>query len=327
METIKNCGNCFKKIDSSKIILHEAYCFRHIKKCQECDMMLNKNCLKDHKNEYHKKIICNYCEENFEISKKESHLEICKKIPKKCLYCQLNYPVNLFNTHFEICSNRTKSCNYCQKFITNKFFEKHQEICVLEFSKKVNCKSCNKMFKKKNNYKKEEGFICKKCSIPHKIITKKNIDSKICYKCMKKINHKIFNTHIKMCGIAKIKKKICKFCKNSVLEKRMESHKNFCIKLRKKKYDENKKIKENNKILDFSMDFKILQKKKYDKNIIENNIEKIVKLKDNIMTNKDLDLRNLEKDENFSNERKINFQTMTEDEALAYAIQQSQIHQ
>ena len=78
---------------------------------------------------------------------------------------------------------------------------------------------------------------------------------------MKKINNKTYNTHIKLCGVFQSKKKICKNCKNTVLEKRMESHKNFCIKQRKKY------IKIKNNVLDLSKDF--------NKNIIKKKVNKV----------------------------------------------------
>ena len=135
--------------------------------------MINKRDLETHFDKNHKKIICNYCIANFKISNKEFHLEICEKKPKKCLFCQLNYSINLFNDHFEMCSSRTKSCIYCQKYISNKNYIKHEKVCLLELSRKVNCKNCKKSFKKTKDYKEGKDFKCKKCLIPHKIITKK----------------------------------------------------------------------------------------------------------------------------------------------------------
>ena len=56
----KQCGNCDQMIDKSKFMIHEAYCIRHLYKC-ECGEIVCKAEREDHEEEKHVSVACKHC--------------------------------------------------------------------------------------------------------------------------------------------------------------------------------------------------------------------------------------------------------------------------
>lgn len=68
-EKVMKCSHCSQLLPESKLDLHEAYCRRNRIKCDKCSEFIDKNEVEAHENEVHKKVICQYCKWQMEVSK------------------------------------------------------------------------------------------------------------------------------------------------------------------------------------------------------------------------------------------------------------------
>lgn len=49
------------KLEMSKVVVHEAYCYRHMLKCDICSEMIKRKEMDEHLKECDLKINCSYC--------------------------------------------------------------------------------------------------------------------------------------------------------------------------------------------------------------------------------------------------------------------------
>ena len=50
-----NCGNCHQNFPEMKILLHESYCIKHVRKCINCDDFIDNSMIEEHNDEKYKK--------------------------------------------------------------------------------------------------------------------------------------------------------------------------------------------------------------------------------------------------------------------------------
>lgn len=156
------CGNCKSFIDSAKIPLHEAFCYRNNVRCscgevfpkaipnthwhcEKCPDIHGESALFKFKHDklFHSRpYMCDKCDDNTEYS---SFLELvqhhkansCASRLHECQFCHLILPqgeatfedrfLNL--THHENeCGNKTAECYQCGKFLRNKDLASHMKI-------------------------------------------------------------------------------------------------------------------------------------------------------------------------------------------------------
>ena len=62
VEESKQCSNCERQIEVSKLRMHEIGCVRRYYKCKECGEVVAKAEREEHEEEAHKLIQCQYCQ-------------------------------------------------------------------------------------------------------------------------------------------------------------------------------------------------------------------------------------------------------------------------
>ena len=126
----KQCSNCDQMIDKSKFMLHEAYCVRHMYKCQ-CGEVVCKEDKEEHEEEKHVLVKCQYCD--FEALKHlfGDHEATCDKKPKECQFCEQMIRDSDFLQHVNFCGSRTRQCEFCKRNIMMRNQKYHeQEECA-----------------------------------------------------------------------------------------------------------------------------------------------------------------------------------------------------
>jgi hypothetical protein len=119
-------------IGVSKLPIHEGYCRRNIKKCEECDEMIDINHKQDHFDEVHKKVKCDQCGTELEVKKMEGHPAVCPNRKQICTYCNLEVMVRELATHTSHCGSRTRNCQFCNKIFKLRELDAHEAGCLEE---------------------------------------------------------------------------------------------------------------------------------------------------------------------------------------------------
>ncbi|KAM3146371.1 hypothetical protein pb186bvf_001340 [Paramecium bursaria] len=125
-EPVEKCSNCGILIAESKHALHEVYCLRNNVKCQRCGQFYDKNDLEGHDEEFHTKVQCAHCKQDFDNLNNHK----CSKRPVPCKFCKLDQPNDLIFQHENVCGSRTGNCQICNKPIILRDLEKHEDTCV-----------------------------------------------------------------------------------------------------------------------------------------------------------------------------------------------------
>lgn len=107
MQDTTPCVNCSKPIPTSRLIVHETFCVRHMTKCPQCPEIVYKSELSEHIEEEH----------SF----------------SKCLFCDIELRNELLESHVIVCGSRTDQCPYCDRNIKRMDFKEHTELCAMVF--------------------------------------------------------------------------------------------------------------------------------------------------------------------------------------------------
>ncbi|CAL8091736.1 unnamed protein product [Calicophoron daubneyi] len=116
----KVCGNCQEKINASNFLIHEAYCYRCLKKCTKCKDMIQKTKWDEHFT------ACEDCGERLPICGDYEHKSSCPMRMLGCRFCGLELRATALPVHEESCGCRTEFCQRCQQFIMVREFEHHR---------------------------------------------------------------------------------------------------------------------------------------------------------------------------------------------------------
>ncbi|KRX01717.1 hypothetical protein PPERSA_01587 [Pseudocohnilembus persalinus] len=131
------CENCEKYFPESKIDLHEAYCIRNIKKCEQCGEFIDKNEIEEHNEQEHQKKPCKYCQVELEPKYLETHQELnCIKRPVQCQFCDMTVTQSEKLNHEGKCGTKTKICQFCNKYIQIRDYDTHYIMCQSDQIKK-----------------------------------------------------------------------------------------------------------------------------------------------------------------------------------------------
>lgn len=148
-QLMEKCDNCQEMFPQTKINSHFSYCRRNIKKCAQCNRMVDINYQEDHDQEFHTLAPCQYCKKQFKGDELTKHETGCTSKPKYCEYCELNIAVSQFDRHIVSCGSRTNTCPKCEKHIMLKDLAVHQVTCKGKVVEPPAPTYTNEAFKKK----------------------------------------------------------------------------------------------------------------------------------------------------------------------------------
>jgi hypothetical protein len=131
----------------SKLMLHEPYCIRNVKKCT-CGMIINIEDEVDHNNEFHIDVKCPYCSRKYPKSDILYHQENCHERKSECRYCTLQVTVGEKEEHEYICGAKTDKCDKCNKYIPIKDFDTHHCDEEIYLNKHIDVDNIPVVFKK-----------------------------------------------------------------------------------------------------------------------------------------------------------------------------------
>lgn len=114
-----------KEIPETKILLHEPFCIRTVKKCGLCKEIINIDDEDDHMKENHREITCKFCHRKFPQNLIELHFLNCEEQPAECKYCSFHLLLRDKKEHEYICGAKTEYCQNCRKFIPIKDYDAH----------------------------------------------------------------------------------------------------------------------------------------------------------------------------------------------------------
>ena len=141
MSTIK-CTNCGKDIESFKMLLHERFCSKNVRKCSLCEEPVQIDEYEEHRLTAHPDIKCSFCGNTFRNKEYNSHLKNCSKKLFECKYCGLFMNKNELNDHEYQCGSKTINCEYCNKSVTKMEYDLHLEYAC-EIKLKIDKKTAN----------------------------------------------------------------------------------------------------------------------------------------------------------------------------------------
>ena len=116
-EETKECSNCKRQIEISKIRMHEIGCARQYYRCAECGEMVAKSEREEHDEECKQLVKCQYCDFSASKFKFGRHEETCEMRPKECPWCGKTFKIEVYGDHEEMCGSRTEKCDDCQRYI------------------------------------------------------------------------------------------------------------------------------------------------------------------------------------------------------------------
>lgn len=145
-------------IGKSKLPIHEGYCYRNIKKCTDCDEMIDINSKEEHFEEHHKKVACDQCGKEMEVKQLQTHGSVCPNRKQMCTYCNLEVLARDIATHTSHCGSRTGNCQFCNRILKLREMDAHEAGCPEEMRKERERKEADqaKRFKVEEMKKKEE---------------------------------------------------------------------------------------------------------------------------------------------------------------------------
>ncbi|XP_053502842.1 XIAP-associated factor 1 isoform X2 [Ictalurus furcatus] len=147
-EELAICSHCQKDVVKTNLPMHEAHCQRFLCLCPDCEELMPKDQLEEHREEQHTPVKCKKCNMKMEKCKLADHdANECTERPQSCEYCQLDFPWSKLKEHVVACGSRTELCQDCNKYVTLKDQLQHAQTCTSEdFSFKT--KSINGNVKK-----------------------------------------------------------------------------------------------------------------------------------------------------------------------------------
>lgn len=140
---IKILKSSDKQIPTNKWILHENFCVQHVKKCDICGEIINREEEEDHIQDVHSKRKCDICEEEFQGVEFYNHKQTCLK-KDICNFCKKEFPPKVIQNHIKNCDLNLFNCNYCFSDYPIKDKHDHEYFCG---SKTEKCSRCNKFIK------------------------------------------------------------------------------------------------------------------------------------------------------------------------------------
>ena len=85
-EETKECSNCNRQIEVSKIRMHEIGCARQYYRCKQCNEMVLKSEREEHEEECANRIKCKYCDFEFLDQSLELIRQLDKMMSDGCRY-------------------------------------------------------------------------------------------------------------------------------------------------------------------------------------------------------------------------------------------------
>ena len=113
----KQCSNCERQIEVSKIRMHEIGCARQYYKCKECGEIVAKGEREEHEEEAHRPVKCQYCSYEAPAAKFGQHEDTCEMRPKECPWCGKTFRIEQYVDHEELCGSRTEKCDDCERYV------------------------------------------------------------------------------------------------------------------------------------------------------------------------------------------------------------------
>ena len=132
--------NSEKQIPANKWILHENYCVQHVKKCETCGEIINKEEEEEHIQEFHSKRKCEICREDFLGENYFTHKQTCL-IKPKCKFCHKDFAPKTIENHEKNCYLNLFYCNFCFTDHPVKDKRDHVYFCGAKTEK---CARCDK---------------------------------------------------------------------------------------------------------------------------------------------------------------------------------------
>jgi len=132
--------NSEKQIPANKWILHENYCVQHVKKCETCGEIINKEEEEEHIQEYHSKRKCEICREDLTGENYFTHKQTCL-IKPKCKFCHKDFAPKTIENHEKNCCLNLFYCNFCFSDHPVKDKRDHVYFCGAKTEK---CARCDK---------------------------------------------------------------------------------------------------------------------------------------------------------------------------------------
>ena len=84
----KMCATCERPIELAKFRMHEIGCARSNYKCTICGDIVAKSEREEHEKEAHVKVVCQFCDIQFEKKQFIGHEDTCFMRPQPCKYCE-----------------------------------------------------------------------------------------------------------------------------------------------------------------------------------------------------------------------------------------------
>lgn len=121
----KKCGTCEKMIDATKFRIHEIGCARSNYKCATCGEIVAKQEKDEHDKEAHTKVVCQYCQIEFNKKDLQGHETSCFMRPKPCKFCEQVIKYADYESHGNFCGSKTKKCLLCNRNVCLKDQDMH----------------------------------------------------------------------------------------------------------------------------------------------------------------------------------------------------------
>jgi len=120
--------------------MHENFCEQHVKKCDICGEVINKEEEEEHIEETHSMKKCEICGDEFIASEYYKHRPNCES-NVECIYCKMEFRPKEVIMHQMNCEYNMYQCYFCFANIANKDKINHEIFCG---SRTEKCKTCGK---------------------------------------------------------------------------------------------------------------------------------------------------------------------------------------
>uniref|UniRef100_W5JXN4 XIAP associated factor 1 n=1 Tax=Astyanax mexicanus TaxID=7994 RepID=W5JXN4_ASTMX len=129
-EELVQCSHCNKEVAKVNLPVHEAHCQRFLCLCSDCDELVPKDQLEEHRVEQHTVVRCKMCDKKMQRYKLPNHeTNECRERPQVCEFCELDLPLSALEEHVMTCGSRTERCPDCKQYVTLRDQKKHAQIC------------------------------------------------------------------------------------------------------------------------------------------------------------------------------------------------------
>ncbi|XP_068174180.1 XIAP-associated factor 1 isoform X3 [Antennarius striatus] len=126
----RTCGQCCRKVAETNFALHEMHCRRFLCVCPECDEVVPRMHLEQHREEQHGQVKCSKCTQKMERRHLKDHeTDECQERLSVCHFCNLELPWEKQGEHLLVCGSRTDLCEDCGRYILRREQQEHGLTC------------------------------------------------------------------------------------------------------------------------------------------------------------------------------------------------------